>query len=433
VFREANSDWVLCMDAHVLLAPGALARLLEFVDANLECPDLLQGPLLGSGQVPLATHWAPAWREGMFGTWASDERGLDPDGPPFEIPMQGLGLFACRTEAWPGLNRRFRGFGGEEGYVHEKFRAAGGRTLCLPFLRWLHRFPRPAGPSYPLRWEDRIRNYVLGWEELGLPTGPVLEHFRGHVGPDAVETVLSRLETERAHPFSAFDAVFCINLDRQTDRWERMRRRFDLLGVAHLVRRFPAVDTPGNHHVGCALSHRRVIDLARREGLESVLVLEDDVVFLAGAKWVLRRSLEELARRDWSVLYLGGTLGRRFPPAHGCRHLDLPAGLTTTHALAYNKRIYDRILAELPDDIAGMERWIGRHQAIDQHFAAELREDVFVVSPVVATQENLVSWEEPDLRDQFPVDAYPVSPIGSIDPVGAHPEPDRIDDVHPVS
>ena len=84
--------------------------------------------------------------------------------------MQGMGLFACRKDAWPGFNPLFRGFGAEEGYIHEKVRQGGGRTLCLPFLRWMHRFNRPLGAPYPNIWEDRIRNYYIGWRELGLPT-----------------------------------------------------------------------------------------------------------------------------------------------------------------------------------------------------------------------------------------------------------------------
>jgi hypothetical protein len=403
VFREANSDWVLCVDAHVLLDGGALARLLDFVEANQDCRDLLQGPLLDGSNGHVATHWAPAWRDGMFGTWATDERGVDPDAPPFEIPMQGLGLFACRTDAWPGLNAGFRGFGGEEGYLHEKFRAAGRRTVCLPFLRWVHRFARPGGAPYEVRWEDRIRNYLLGWEEVGLPTQPILDHFCDHLGTAAVEGAVRRLETERAHPFSAFDAIFCINLDRQPDRWARMRERFEALGVAQLVRRFPAIDTPENHHVGCALSHRRIIEEAKQAGLESVLVLEDDVVFLEGTTWVLRRSLKELGRRAWNIFYLGGALGRRFPRADGCVHLEVPTSLTTTHALAYHRRVYDRILADVPGDMPALSAWIGKYRAIDQYLAIDMQEDVFLASPVVASQESLVSLEDPALRDQFPV------------------------------
>jgi hypothetical protein len=93
----------------------------------------------------------------MWGIWATDPRGKDPEGDPFEIPMQGLGVFSCRKGAWPGFNPMFRGFGGEEGYIHEKFRQAGGRCLCLPWLRWTHRFGRPAGIGYSLTVEEKLR------------------------------------------------------------------------------------------------------------------------------------------------------------------------------------------------------------------------------------------------------------------------------------
>ena len=100
--------------------------------------------------------------------------------------MQGLGLFACRKAAWPAFNDRFRGFGGEEGYIHGKFRAAGGKTLCLPYLRWLHRFGRPGGVPYPIRWEDRILNYFAGFNELGWDTEPVKAHFAEKLDPETV-------------------------------------------------------------------------------------------------------------------------------------------------------------------------------------------------------------------------------------------------------
>ena len=68
----------------------------------------------------------------MYGVWESSADGADPELPPFDIPMQGLGLFACRREAWPRFNPAFRGFGGEEGYIHENFDAqAAGRSASV--------------------------------------------------------------------------------------------------------------------------------------------------------------------------------------------------------------------------------------------------------------------------------------------------------------
>ena len=38
VFEHATSDAVLCIDCHIFLVPGAIHRLLDFYDANPECP-----------------------------------------------------------------------------------------------------------------------------------------------------------------------------------------------------------------------------------------------------------------------------------------------------------------------------------------------------------------------------------------------------------
>jgi glycosyltransferase involved in cell wall biosynthesis len=179
VFREAQGEGVLCLDSHVLLAEGVLGRLKRFYRENPRCLDLLQGPLVSDDLETLSTHCEPVWRDQMWGTWAYDARArAGESGEPFEIPMQGLGLFSCRKSAWPGFNSSFRGFGGEEGYIHEKFRKLGRRCLCLPWLRWVHRFGRPAGPPYPLRLRDRIANYLIGHREVGLDETAVLEHFR---------------------------------------------------------------------------------------------------------------------------------------------------------------------------------------------------------------------------------------------------------------
>jgi hypothetical protein len=182
VFREARGKAVLCCDCHVLFAPGVIAQLKQFYREHPECQDLLQGPMLYDDGKLIATHFDPVWREQMWGTWASDPRGQDPLREPFEIPMQGLGVFSCRKAAWLGFHPGFRGFGGEEGYIHEKFRQAGRRCLCLPWLRWMHRFSRPStAVSYAVTVEDKLRNYVLGHAELGLDLLPVLQHFADYL------------------------------------------------------------------------------------------------------------------------------------------------------------------------------------------------------------------------------------------------------------
>ena len=193
VFRKASGQAVLCCDSHVLFVPGAIARLRRFYREHPDCGDLLQGPLVYDDGELVSTHFDPVWRDQMWGIWATDERGYDRDGEPFEIPMQGLGVFSCRAEAWPGFHPEFRGFGGEEGYLHLKFRRAGRRCLCLPWLRWMHRFGRPRGVPYPLTVEDKLRNYLLGHAELGLDPAPVLSHFAQYLPADRIDHIAAQI------------------------------------------------------------------------------------------------------------------------------------------------------------------------------------------------------------------------------------------------
>jgi len=189
VFQQARGEWVLCMDSHVMLPVGTLRRFIDWAKEQGETPDLFQGPMvlddLGTGN--MATHFSDAWGAGMWGQWGTDPRGLDIDAEPFEIQMMGLGLFSCRKKAWQHFNRRFAGFGGEEGYIHEKFRRAGAKCWCLPFLRWWHLFRDPCMETpYQNLSELRIRNYLIGFSEIDRPWDEIIKEFAGHLSRQEV-------------------------------------------------------------------------------------------------------------------------------------------------------------------------------------------------------------------------------------------------------
>jgi Protein of unknown function (DUF616)/Glycosyl transferase family 2 len=178
VFCRAQSRAVLCLDCHVLLVPGAVRRLLDYYDAHPHSRDLLTGPLLTDTGLIAATHQDPRWSSGAWGVWANDDRAHDPEADPFPIWQQGMGLFSCITENWVGFHPEFRGFGGCESYIMEKFRRKGGQVLCCPWLRWTHRFARPAGVPYKVSRDDSLRNYLIGFKELGTDAAPALEHYQ---------------------------------------------------------------------------------------------------------------------------------------------------------------------------------------------------------------------------------------------------------------
>jgi Glycosyl transferase family 2 len=75
VFREARGEAVLCLDSHVLLGEGVLARLRRFYRDHPDCLDLLQGPLVDDNLKGLSSHFDPVWSDQMWGVWALDPRG----------------------------------------------------------------------------------------------------------------------------------------------------------------------------------------------------------------------------------------------------------------------------------------------------------------------------------------------------------------------
>ena len=239
IIEEATGQFVLVMDCHVLLCPTAkiIEDLFTFMEYNKKTNDLYTGPLVYDNMRNISTHFNDEWGGEMWGKWGSawqcgcesynfavldkgdnkckfvslaDQKevkkcgycnanfpqnldyagherklkeegylpiGYHPSSEPFEIFAQGLGLFFTRKNAWLGFNEHSRGFGGEECYIHEKYRQAGRKTICLPFLKWLHRFDRPEGMKYPLTVENKLRNYILEFVELDLDLKPLKQHF----------------------------------------------------------------------------------------------------------------------------------------------------------------------------------------------------------------------------------------------------------------
>lgn len=163
IFNRAKNEYVLSLDSHVLLHQNAIASLIQYYEQNPNSRDIVSGPLCYENGNIAAMMMEPIWRDHMYGTWSDEGK---ENTKPFEIPMMGLGIFSCKKSNWPGFNEHFTGFGAEEGYIHEKIRQRGGKAICIPELKWLHRFGRPEGVRYRLNIEDRIFNYFVGWLEL---------------------------------------------------------------------------------------------------------------------------------------------------------------------------------------------------------------------------------------------------------------------------
>ena len=195
VFKNASGEYTLCMDSHVMFEPNAITNLLKYYEENPNTKNLIQGPLwYDSLDSNMSSQFYPVWRANMYGIWGNNKEEMD-KGEPFEIPMMGLGMFSCKTSEWQGFNKNFKGFGGEEGYIHEKFRQAGGKCICLPNLKWVHRFSRPNGVPYLNLLEDRVWNYFVGWLEIYKDPEhkmikEIYDHFKEFLPTERLDQIL---------------------------------------------------------------------------------------------------------------------------------------------------------------------------------------------------------------------------------------------------
>jgi hypothetical protein len=60
----------------------------------------------------------------------------------------------------------------------------------------MHRFNRPFGVPYPNVWTDRVRNYLIGFREVGWDSGPINDHFRSLLGEQVWAAVVQALEPD---------------------------------------------------------------------------------------------------------------------------------------------------------------------------------------------------------------------------------------------
>lgn len=151
-----------------------------------------------------------------------------------------------------------------------------------------------------------------------------------------------------------FGLTRVINLADRKDRYREIKRQLDQIGTsfeAGKVEVFPAVrvaeaagfPSPGVR--GCFLSHLGVLQDARAHGVESVLVIEDDLEVRARDIPRLESVLKELPAQQWGLLHLGHILELRDAGVAKLERFD--GAIQTAHFYAVHRDILDPLIAYL--------------------------------------------------------------------------------------
>ncbi len=199
--------------------------------------------------------------------------------------------------------------------------------------------------------------------------------------------------------FDYFDAIYCINLDRRTDRWEAVQKEFDKVGILDRVVRFSAIETPENGAIWCLLSHRSIIQKAQKMGWKNVLVFEDDVSFMQNTKYI-HTFLEAIKKEKYYILYLWGffNLWNRKSMIKKSKNIVQAKWLFCTFSICYSAEFYDIFLADYPEWTI---QWIQdshvfkKYKSIDDRLM-RLQEQYYCVGPkyIICTH----TWDDSDIQ-----------------------------------
>jgi hypothetical protein len=141
-----------------------------------------------------------------------------------------------------------------------------------------------------------------------------------------------------------FDRVRIINLKHRQDRRREMTAELARLGLApggqiDFHEAFRPEDAGGFPSIGargCFGSHLSILQEARADGVQRLLILEDDLDFAPDVETLMPRALGALAAQPWSIFYAGY---ERYAgqPEQGPIHDAAPEQrIRTTHFLAFS-------------------------------------------------------------------------------------------------
>ena len=98
--------------------------------------------------------------------------------------------------------------------------------------------------------------------------------------------------------------AFYINLINRTDRKSYIERELEKVGIK--AERFNAIKLQ-NGAIGCSMSHLKILQTAKQNGWDHVLICEDDIQFLEPAVFVNQmNSFLKNHTKDWDVVLLAG-------------------------------------------------------------------------------------------------------------------------------
>ncbi len=153
-----------------------------------------------------------------------------------------------------------------------------------------------------------------------------------------------------------FDRIYIVNLPERTDRRREMEDQLVKVGLGGhpRVMFFPAIrpnaagEFPSIGARGCFSSHLAILQDAAQQGLQRILILEDDLDFSRDFNARIGALCARLQQSDWGVFYGGYELLQPLAgPDAEIQSMAAEAAVRTTHFIAFQAPVMERAAAYL--------------------------------------------------------------------------------------
>jgi GR25 family glycosyltransferase involved in LPS biosynthesis len=152
---------------------------------------------------------------------------------------------------------------------------------------------------------------------------------------------------------SYFDKIYCINLDKRSDRWKECQKEFQKINIE--VERYSAFDGNKIKNVenlfvghfekagqfGALISHLNIIKKAKELEISSVVILEDDVVFCDDFNQEFNLGMNEIPE-NWDMIFFGSN--HIHPPIKISNRICKLQRAYSAHCYVIRDRMYDELI-----------------------------------------------------------------------------------------
>jgi len=188
------------------------------------------------------------------------------------------------------------------------------------------------------------------------------------------------------HSISDIKHAFYINLDTRPDRKQHVEKQLAMIGIK--AERFNAIKME-NGAIGCSMSHIKLLETARENDWEHILIVEDDILFTNPKKFVNQANKFLSRIQKFDVLMLAGNnMPPYIPVTDFC--VKVMTCQTTTGYLV-QRHYYDKLIDNFREGVNKLLREPHNHSfyAIDKYwFHLQKVDRWYLIVPLTVAQRE---------------------------------------------